>query len=282
MEEERKYCVYKHTNKINGKVYIGQTCNKPERRWNKGQGYKGSTYFYLAILKYGWDNFEHEILFNCLTLEEANKLEKELIEEYNSTDRKYGYNLRDGGLNGKMSESTKKILAEKATGRVFSEETRRKISESNKGKPGPMLGKKHSEESKRKISEGTRGEKNPNYGKRGELSPMWGKHLSEETKNKIGDANRGKKHTEEAKQKMSEGHKKYSGENHPQYGTHLSEETKDKISKSQGHKIRCIETGEVFQSIRKAGEIKGIDPSSICSQLKGKLKTAGGYHWEKI
>lgn len=56
------YCVYAHINKVNGKIYIGQTCRKPEYRWNDGKGYKECTYFYNAIEKYGWDNFDHEIL----------------------------------------------------------------------------------------------------------------------------------------------------------------------------------------------------------------------------
>mgnify|MGYP002658749408 CR=1 FL=1 len=56
------YCVYKHTNKINGKVYIGQSSNIKERWSRKGTCYKGCTYFYNAIQKYGWDNFEHIIL----------------------------------------------------------------------------------------------------------------------------------------------------------------------------------------------------------------------------
>lgn len=57
------YCIYKHTNLINGKVYIGQTCQSPEKRFGKnGNGYRGCRYFYNAIECYGWDNFEHEIL----------------------------------------------------------------------------------------------------------------------------------------------------------------------------------------------------------------------------
>ena len=63
------YCVYKHTNKINGKVYIGQSMN-PKDRWSRqGHQYKGCTYFYNAIQKYGWNNFIHEILIDNLTQE---------------------------------------------------------------------------------------------------------------------------------------------------------------------------------------------------------------------
>lgn len=59
----KKYIIYLHKNKINHKCYVGQTCQKPEQRWGRnGQGYYQQSYFYRAIQKYGWDNFEHIIL----------------------------------------------------------------------------------------------------------------------------------------------------------------------------------------------------------------------------
>ena len=67
---DRKYCVYKHTSPSN-KVYIGITIN-PKRRWNKSH-YKYNEHFNNAINKYGWDNFNHEILFSNLTIEDATK-----------------------------------------------------------------------------------------------------------------------------------------------------------------------------------------------------------------
>ena len=66
------YIVYQHKNKINNKVYIGITSQIPERRWgSNGCNYKSSPHFYSAIQKYGWDNFEHNILFTNLTKEKA-------------------------------------------------------------------------------------------------------------------------------------------------------------------------------------------------------------------
>lgn len=93
--------IYKHTNKINGKCYIGQTCRKnPNERWNNGKGYNG-TIFAKAIEKYGWDNFEHEIIEDgILSEEEANKREMYWIEYYNSyagVSGGNGYNMTKGG-----------------------------------------------------------------------------------------------------------------------------------------------------------------------------------------
>ncbi len=65
-----EYCVYKHTSP-NGKVYIGITRQNPIKRWMNGKGYAHNTHFYNAILKYGWSNFRHEILFTGLTREDA-------------------------------------------------------------------------------------------------------------------------------------------------------------------------------------------------------------------
>lgn len=176
MNGEEKFYIYKHTNKINGKVYIGQTCQKPENRWLEGEGYKGCTYFYHAIQKYGWSNFEHEILFEELTLEEANRIEEELISQYDSTNSDKGYNLRSGGLNNLHNDSSKEKMSKAKKGTKLKEETKRKIGEGNKGKIV-------SEETKRKMSEAQKGKE----------SPLKGKHLSEETRKKISEAQKGEK-----------------------------------------------------------------------------------------
>lgn len=93
----REYLIYKHTNLINGKAYIGQTCQKTRIRWNYGLGYKHNAHFYAAIKKYGWNNFKHEILYEHLTQEEANKLEQELIIKYDLQNPDKGYNYAVGG-----------------------------------------------------------------------------------------------------------------------------------------------------------------------------------------
>lgn len=158
------YCVYKHTCP-NGKIYIGITCKNVFARWANGKGYTHNAYFYNAILKYGWDNIKHEILCEGLSKEEAEAKEIELIAYYKSNWHDYGYNLDSGGNVNKS----------------HSEETKRKISESHKGKRMPKyavekmaltkignknrLGKRHTEETKRKISQANKGKfaGNKNY-----------------------------------------------------------------------------------------------------------------------
>lgn len=102
----KKYIVYKHTFP-NDKVYIGITsCIKPNGRWRNGKGYE-TQYVYRAIKKYGWDNIKHEILFDNLTKEQAEKKEKLLIHQYKSNNCKFGYNIENGGCIHKVSDKTK-------------------------------------------------------------------------------------------------------------------------------------------------------------------------------
>lgn len=96
--KKNNYYVYGHKNKINGKWYIGQTVygDNPEKRWGKdGKKYKGSIKFENSINKYGWDGFEHIILKENLTKEEADYWEKYYIKHYDSKES--GYNLTEGG-----------------------------------------------------------------------------------------------------------------------------------------------------------------------------------------
>lgn len=93
----KSYMVYMHVSP-SGKRYIGITSNSSMCRWGKtGNGYKTQQYFYRAIEKYGWDNFEHIIIAKGLDKETAKWLEIELIREWDTTDKNKGYNLSPGG-----------------------------------------------------------------------------------------------------------------------------------------------------------------------------------------
>lgn len=113
---EKNWCVYKHTSP-SGKVYIGITSQKLNRRWRDGEGYKKNIYFYRAIKKYKWCNFTHEILEDNLTEYEANKKEIEYIKKYKSNNSQYGYNIKSGGNACKMAESSKEKLSKIARNR---------------------------------------------------------------------------------------------------------------------------------------------------------------------
>lgn len=156
------YCVYVHTNKINGKKYVGQTGKRPMERWDRGRGYVKCPYFWRAIQKYGWDNFEHEVIASNLTKEEADNFEKLLIDKLNLQNRDYGYNLKDGGSHGSLPEETKQKIREANTEKHPSEETRKKISESKTGEKNNFYGQHHSNESKRKISTAVMNSQNNN------------------------------------------------------------------------------------------------------------------------
>lgn len=90
-----KYCVYVHTNKVNGKKYVGITSQEPEKRWK--QGYSCNEYFSRALIKRGWDGFNHDVIMSGLTKEQACQWEKALIAQYKTQNHDYGYNIQSGG-----------------------------------------------------------------------------------------------------------------------------------------------------------------------------------------
>ena len=86
------WTVYAHISP-NGKMYVGITSQKPEYRWRDGlNGYRENEHFCNAIRKYGWENFQHEIIASGLTVEEASNMEKLLISKLDLTNREKGYN----------------------------------------------------------------------------------------------------------------------------------------------------------------------------------------------
>lgn len=241
---DRCYTVYMHTSP-SGKRYIGITSTSVEERWRNGDGYK-TQIFYRAIKKYGFENFQHDILFENLTKEEAEQKEIELIKKYNTTNKKYGYNVANGG---------------NCVGTV-SEETKRKISESNKGKH--QLSEEHIE----KLRE---------INKNREHLPC-----SEETKRKISESNKGKQRSEEIKMKMSMQRKgmKLSEEwlqnrTIAQTGLKRREETKQKISDAVSRAVICINDRLVYKSLSEASELTNANISHISSCCHGDRKSAG-------
>lgn len=169
--------IYKFTNNINGKIYIGQT-TRPKSRYKEHCTGKEDSLLTRAMLKYGIENFKYEVL-ETIDKEQLNTREKYWINYYNSY--KTGYNQTTGGnQNIKFSQEARKKMSESKKGRQISEETRKKMSEAQKGKNTWIKGRHHSEETRKKISEARKGEKHP----------LFGKHHSEETRKKISETKR--------------------------------------------------------------------------------------------
>lgn len=119
---KKLYCVYMHTNKINGKKYVGITYQDPIKRWNYGHGYCNNQHFYSAIKKYGWNNFEHTIIADNLMVKDACLLERELIALHKSANPDFGYNICEGGQTNILPRSSLDKISKANKGRKMTKE----------------------------------------------------------------------------------------------------------------------------------------------------------------
>ena len=145
--------LYKITNVLSGKIYIGQS-NKEKERWRQHKYFARQEnpvqYVHRAMAKYGVDNFIYEVIAMCRTQEDADETEAQLIIQYDSRNKKYGYNRSPGGdlcwnrglpteqqpMYGKrQSEYFLQRMSEVHTGKtvIHSKKTKQKISESCRG-----------------------------------------------------------------------------------------------------------------------------------------------------
>lgn len=251
----RTYYVYKHTTPSQ-KVYIGITKQEPEKRWKNGKGYDKDQIFRFAIEKYGWANIKHEILFEGLTEEEACEKEVELIAFYKSADRRYGYNISLGGNTSSPTEEENAKRSNSMTKNWSDPEYRKRISES-------MRGVKRSEESRQNISIAQK--------KRFERP---------EERKATSERQIGKRRSEEAKRKTSETLRAYYSleENHKKQ----AELHRESNRKTHGKKVRCIETGKVYEVISDASKEMGIERRNISAVCRHKRKSVCGYTWEYV
>ena len=173
-------CVYQAKNKVNGKLYIGQTIHelgkrKYQHKWSADKG--NTSVFLRAIRKYGWGNFEWKILFKSNDSDKLNNMEVKLIKRF-GTLTPNGYNVANGGerfagFTGGM------------TGKKHSEETKAKMKKARK-----LF--HHTSEAKAKLSIASKGRKLSDEHKAKISKSLRGRKLSEEHKARVGKANRGR------------------------------------------------------------------------------------------
>lgn len=213
--------IYKVTNTVNSKIYVGQTRQAPaSKRWysHKWDALHGrtKTAFANAIVLHGYEKFTFEVVCTCSNLDELNKKEQEHILLFNSLAPN-GYNLMKGGDNFERSKEIREKISNSLRGRIIDEEWRKNISEGHRGL-------KKTEETKQKIRDA-----------------HLGMRMSEESKEKLRHARTGKKASAETIQKMSEKRKGIpwsEKRRNATIGRKHSEETKQKLSiKMKGHVV---------------------------------------------
>ena len=191
------FTVYMHITPSN-KRYIGITSKDLEERFGSNGCLYRNQIFGRAINKYGWDNIEHIVVAENLSKEEAKKLEIELITKYDTTNPKYGYNRSIGG-------DIPVIL-----GQHHSEETKKKISDSNKGKEISLSTRKQISDSVKSLWQTDEYREKQNNRVVSDISKKRmseahkGKILSEKHKEKIRLGNLGKHQSDKTKQMLSE------------------------------------------------------------------------------
>lgn len=237
------YSVYMHTSPSE-KVYIGITKVKPTRRWGRGSRYKQHPHFYAAIQKYGWDQIKHEVLFTNLTKEQACEKERELIDRYKATDRRFGYNDKSGGEIGvELTDDVRKNISDSLRTH-YNNHPEDRIKISNR-----MKGRQVSEETRRKLSEAHSG-----------IHFV----MRDDWKDNIGSAN---------KRRMEEDRELYLStcnrcrENGRRYSKPVV------LLDTDGNDVRS------YASCREAERATGIKGSNISMCCKGIRKTAGGFKW---
>lgn len=241
--------VYKITNTIDNKVYIGQSINI-YARWKDhinslNKGNSRCTLLQRAWNKYGEDNFSFEIIKLC-SEDMLDYIETKYIKLYDSQNT--GYNIEPGGNSNKhLSKETKKKIGDANRGRRHSDEAKKKMSEKRRGMNNAMYGKHHTEEAKQKMSETKKGKP--------------GTPRSDYQKERARLANLGKAKSEEIRRKISEANK-----GHIPYNKNL-------------RPVYCVELNKVFTTASDAGKDLSIHSGNIFACCEHTRKTCGGYHW---
>ena len=223
------YYVYIYLDLDNIPFYVGKGKSSRHRVSNHLRKDSPNLLLKNKIRKIGVDNIKIQFLHRNLTEEEAFQKERYWIKYYGRRDLGLGplCNLTDGGegTSGRIhSNETKRKIGKGNKGKKISKETRQKLSEAHKGQIAWNKGIPHTNSAKQKMRSA----------RKEQFPPMTGKSHTKETKQKISSILTGKHHTEKTKQKMSKSHKGlHAGEKNPMYGKRHSEETKQKMRGSR-------------------------------------------------
>lgn len=300
------FYIYLLENKINGKKYVGQTCQNPTDRWKNGFGYTSQGVVGKAIQKYGWKNFNHTILETVETQLEADEKEKYYITFYDClAQNQKGYNISAGGHNGYPLAGFS--LEEK-------EQYSKKQSEIGKQrfKEHPELNQKMSDISKNYWTEGNKQKRSLELKLYYQENPEKLKKLIEQGAENIEKRKIAVKciETEEEFESLTaagkwanvsgtciklylDGKERYAGL-HPETGQRLHwcypedniQKLKDKI-----YNIVCIETNDRFETTVEASKKYSIDSSALCKHLNHPetYKSCGKHpitherlHWKRL
>jgi group I intron endonuclease len=225
--------IYRITNLVNGKTYIGQSIDIKRRFCDhRCISHESNIHLKRALKKYGKDNFRYEVLEEC----DISELDEKEI--YYISTLKPEYNIASGGQSSLRAypEEVKKVISQKAKAqweRMTDEEKRYRIEHNLKGQPK-------------------------------------GHPVSAETREKLRDENLGKKQSAETINKRKQ--------------TFIEKKKNGYVQTNAGHrkKIICVETGEIFDSVKETGEHLNVNPSNISHVLKGRQKSVKGYHFEYL
>lgn len=272
--------LYYIKNNINNKLYIGKTSKNIKKRFNKHLycvRNKINRRLYDSMNKHGLDNFSYGIIYESKSLSNPalNLLEVIAINFFKSYYTENGYNMTKGGDGGVMSPEVRKRISEKKKGQKHTEESKRKISESNKNKKyGPP-----SNDTKEKISKSLKNkwqndieyreimtEINKNKAKSGKDHHMYGKHHTDDAKRKIREKGKGRVNSEKQKLIAKE---LFTGKTNPNYKNIDLEEV---IRLIKEEKLTIKEIANLF-NITKEGlyyKIKAETGKSITEVRKEK------------